>query len=159
MAAARVALLALSVAACGGANDATPTTFPSLPGLPTQAEVTEAVPPLDATRVLEGQTLYEVHCALCHGSDLAGAPDWQVPNADGSFPPPPQDATGHTWHHPDQLLLDIVLAGSDFPESRMPAFGEVLSEEDVVAILDYIKSSWGPEERLFQWEQTVRAAG
>ena len=28
-----------------------------------------------------------------------------------------------------------------------------------IAILDFIKASWGEEERLYQWEQTLRALG
>jgi mono/diheme cytochrome c family protein len=80
-----------------------------------------------------------------------------TPNADGSYPPPPQDAGGHTWHHADQLLVSIVLEGSDFPQSRMPAFGETLSEDEVMSILEYYKSLWGPQERDVQWNATWRA--
>jgi mono/diheme cytochrome c family protein len=39
----------------------------------------------------------------------------------------------------------------------MPTFGDKLTREEVVAILEYIKSHWGPEERTFQWEQTIRS--
>lgn len=111
-------------------------------------------PPLDPQKVARGQKLYNQYCAACHGINGEGQPDWKIPNDDGSFKPPPHDATGHTWHHADDLLIEIVIEGSDFPQSQMPTFGEQLSDEDVQTILEYLKSWWGPEERAFQWQVT-----
>ena len=111
-------------------------------------------PPLDAQKAAQGQELYSRYCAECHGVNGEGQPDWKIPNEDGSLKPPPHDVSGHTWHHDDDLLLEIVLKGSDFPQSQMPAFGEQLSEEEAQAILEYLKSWWGPEERAFQWQVT-----
>jgi mono/diheme cytochrome c family protein len=78
-----------------------------------------------------------------------------VPNADGSLRPPPQDSSGHTWHHSDQLLVQIISEGSDFDKSTMPPFGLVLTEDEIRSILDFLKSTWGPDERRFQSEQSV----
>lgn len=116
----------------------------------------ESFPDLDADTVAAGADLYAGYCSSCHGSDLEGAPNWQVMNSDGSFPPPPQDSTGHTWHHGDDLLVEIILEGSESSQSRMPAFGEVLSEIEVLSILEFFKSTWGPQERAVQWEVTLR---
>jgi len=117
----------------------------------------EGIPPppaLDSQKVTQGQELYNQHCVACHGINGEGQPDWKTPNEDGSFKPPPHDATGHTWHHADDLLLEIVMQGSDFPQSQMPTYGDQLSDEEVIAILEYIKFWWGPEERTFQWQVT-----
>ena len=38
----------------------------------------------------------EQNCASCHGDNLQGQPNWQQANADGSYPAPPHDASGHT---------------------------------------------------------------
>lgn len=92
------------------------------------------------------------HCAECHGADLAGTPDWRTPLPSGDYPPPPHDSTGHTWHHSDQVLIQIVMDPAAFDSSMPPTD---LSRPEVEAILDFIKSSWGPEERQFQWERTV----
>ncbi len=161
---AAMATLALIATGCGDASNSTSSTsttpaisVPPLLVLPTLPPEAASPPPLDAERIASGKVMYDAHCAVCHGFDLRGDPNWQVPNEDGSFRPPPQDATGHTWHHPDDLLVEIIAVGSDFPQSQMPPFGELLSEDDILAILDYIKDSWGPQERRFQWEQTVRA--
>ena len=114
------------------------------------------LPELDSQAVGRGQVLYEAHCAECHGANLEGDPNWQTQNDDGSFKPPPQDVNGHTWHHADQLLVDIVLNGSDFPQSRMPLFAGSLSEGDVIDILEFFKSTWGPTERDVNWQATQR---
>lgn len=111
-------------------------------------------PPLDPARVAQGKVVYGQHCAVCHGTEGEGHPDWQVPNNDGSFNPPPHTATGHTWHHPDDVLLDIIANGSNFPQTRMPTFGDKLTDEEILTILEYIKTWWGPEERAFQWRVT-----
>ncbi|CAN5869325.1 cytochrome c [soil metagenome] len=104
-----------------------------------------------AEAVIErGGDLYQQNCAQCHRADLSGDPNWKTPNEDGSYPPPPHDSSGHTWHHPDRILLEIARDGSDFPQSRMPAFGDRLTDEDIEAILEFIKSNWGPEERAYQ---------
>lgn len=101
-----------------------------------------------------GSELYQANCASCHGADLAGSPDWKTPNEDGSYPPPPHDSSGHTWHHPDRVLIEIIRDGSDFAQSRMPAFGDQLDDEDIEAILEFIKTSWGPQETAYQAQVT-----
>jgi mono/diheme cytochrome c family protein len=110
------------------------------------------VPTLNASRIAEGQSLYAQHCASCHGANLEGQPNWKTPLADGSFPAPPHDSTGHTWHHKDELLTSIIQNGGS-PKNKplMPAFKEQLGREQVVSVLDFIKSKWGQEEREFQW--------
>ena len=110
------------------------------------------VDPQDAELVALGRVVYADNCAGCHGVNLEGAPDWRTRNADGTFPAPPHDGTAHTWHHPDAMLLDITrLGGQVFMpaefRSAMPAFGEALSEREIIASLAYIKSFW-PEKIL-----------
>lgn len=97
-----------------------------------------------------GEELYQQKCASCHGADLSGDPDWRTPNPDGSYPPPPHDSSGHTWHHPDRVLLEIIRDGSDLPQSRMPAFGDRLDDGEIEGILEFIKANWDPEERDYQ---------
>ncbi len=114
------------------------------------------IPTLDMARVGQGAALYAQYCARCHGAELEGAPDWKKSLPDGSLPPPPQDGSGHTWHHPDSLLLDIMANGGDPAyNSKMPAFGDQITEDEMISLLDFIKSRWGKEEREFQWWITV----
>lgn len=119
------------------------------------------VPTLDAQQVTLGETLYVQNCASCHGDNLEGQPEWKKPLADGSLPAPPHNDSGHTWHHPDSLLLDIILRGgaavynSPAINSKMPAFGDKLTPNEARAVLSYIKSYWGKDSLEFQWWMTT----
>ena len=112
----------------------------------------------DARTLALGRTLYAAHCASCHGVELEGQPDWQVPNPDGTLPAPPHSAEGHTWHHPDALLFDYVKRGGGTTlaemgvefRSGMPAFEEVLTDREIRAVLDFIKSTWPEDIRAAQ---------
>lgn len=97
--------------------------------------------------VAQGRMVYGQYCASCHGANLEGQPNWKDELPEGGRPAPPHDASGHTWHHADALLFEIVEQGpaaSPLPGYvyRMPAFGETLSDEEIWAVLAYIKSTW-----------------
>ena len=106
-----------------------------------------------------GERLYELNCAACHGVDGEGQPDWKLPDANGVYPSPPHTADGHTWHHADPLLLDIIANGGTPPKSAMPGFAGQLDEAEMAAILAYIKTFWGKEERAYQELVTNQAIG
>ncbi len=38
----------------------------------------------------------------------------------------------------------------------MPAYGGTLTDEEITAVLDYIKSTWPEDIRLYQWERTTQ---
>ena len=114
------------------------------------------VPTLNPALVAQGEELYAQYCANCHGADLEGQSDWKQAGPDGKLLPPPHDSSGHTWHHADDLLLAIIANGGDPAYSTMPVFMDVLSDAEMRAVLTFIKTSWGQEEREFQWWITVR---
>ncbi|WP_198415435.1 c-type cytochrome [Sulfuriferula plumbiphila] len=102
-------------------------------------------------RISRGKIVYEQHCASCHGAKLEGAPNWRQRLPGGRMPAPPHDDSGHTWHHPDEVLFGIVKSGVVPPYapagylSDMPAFGSVLSDEEIGSVLAYIRSHWSEE--------------
>lgn len=108
--------------------------------------------PDDRSLVMRGAVVYRDHCAACHGARLEGQPNWRTRRPDGRLPAPPHDATGHTWHHPDQHLFDITkygtaaMVGSDY-QTDMAAFGDRLSDQEIWAVLAFIKSQWPKEIR------------
>jgi mono/diheme cytochrome c family protein len=114
--------------------------------------------PADSEAVALGRQVYEVQCASCHGVNLEGQANWQEPNPDGSFRAPPHDETGHTWHHNDAYLVESIKLGggrllADQGVSAMPSYENVLSDEEISAVLDYIKSSWPSDIRLAQTQR------
>jgi mono/diheme cytochrome c family protein len=103
--------------------------------------------PDDPELVALGRDAYAAQCAACHGAELEGAPNWQEPLADGTLLAPPHDMSGHTWHHPDELLFAITKYGgqSQAPEgftSTMPGFEDTLTDREIWAVLAYIMSHW-----------------
>ena len=104
--------------------------------------------PDDARLVTLGETIYRPYCASCHGAKLEGQPNWRVRKPDGKLPAPPHDETGHTWHHTDEQLFRLTKRGVKPPlapegyQSDMPAFGGVLTNEQITAVLAFIKSRW-----------------
>lgn len=108
------------------------------------------IPYTDSGSIAHGKTLYDAHCASCHGANLQGQPNWRQPDADGYMPAPPHDASGHTWHHPDEHLFAITKFGTEAIvggsyKSRMAGYQDVLSDADILAVLAYIKSTWSAD--------------
>lgn len=121
------------------------------------------IDPADQQLVVRGEAIYVQHCAACHGEKLEGQPDWRTRLPNGRLPAPPHDETGHTWHHPDIILFDIVkhglVPGRTAPpghESDMPAYSTILSDTEIVAVLAYIKSTWPKEVREMQQDVSRR---
>jgi len=114
---------------------------------------TPHIDPKDAQQVALGRRLYGLYCASCHGADLEGQADWRSRKPDGRLPAPPHDASGHTWHHTDEVLFNITkhgvakVAGLKDYQSAMPAYEGVLGDEQIVAVLSWIKAQWPPDVR------------
>ena len=107
----------------------------------------------DPAQLALGAKVYAQHCAACHGANLEGQPDWRKRLPNGRLPAPPHDDSGHTWHHPDEVLFGITKHGLVPPyapkgyESDMPAFAGTLSDAEIRAVLAFIESRWSAEVR------------
>jgi len=114
-----------------------------------------------AAQLALGGQLYQERCASCHGAKLEGQPDWRQRRPDGKLPAPPHDASGHTWHHSDRELFQITKHGlqSIVPgyQSDMPVFAGQLTDEEIWAVLAFIKSRWPERERQYQAERSKAA--
>lgn len=112
--------------------------------------------PNDTRQVALGEHVYGDQCAACHGQDLEGQADWRSRRPDGRLPAPPHDETGHTWHHPDDVLFRITKDGvaALVPgyESDMPAYADLLTDQEIWAVLAFIKSRWPPAVQSRQAE-------
>ena len=71
--------------------------------------------------------------------------------------------TGHTWHHPDRVLVDIIqsrhggVVGGGY-ESDMPGFADTYTEAEIQDVLAWIKSQWPDRERQTQAQITAEDA-
>ncbi len=95
----------------------------------------------EAALLAVGKAKYEMVCGICHGVDGRGKP--------GLFPP----LAGSEWvttkginrlaHIPlTGVMGAIKVEGQDW-NLNMAAMGVVLSDDELAAVLSYIRSSWG----------------
>ena len=95
---------------------------------------------------VKGKIVYENNCASCHQVNLTGAENWKGLDEDGHRKAPPLNGTGHTWHHDDATLHNIIKYGlaklvKNY-NGKMLGFEDNLNDEDIDLVLSYIKSFW-----------------
>ena len=112
-----------------------------------KAEASVSLLPKDRSVTNSGKLVYAENCASCHGVALEGQANWRQRDPDGYLPAPPHDETGHTWHHSDSYLFLMTkygiekMIGRKYP-NNMPAYKDKLTDEEIIAALSYIKSTW-----------------
>jgi cytochrome c oxidase cbb3-type subunit III len=87
----------------------------------------------------KGKDLYDANCAFCHARDGTGK------NWIGSFlEPHPRNFTdpAQTAHLTPERLAKVMREG--LPETSMPAWGNVLTEEDIAAVAAYLRRAFIP---------------
>jgi mono/diheme cytochrome c family protein len=131
-------LLLILGASCDQGLDVS-TTTPATPATPAAPISRPAV----SSHVLAlGEKVYQLHCATCHGQQAEGDPNWRQMGEDGRFPPPPLNGSGHAWHHPTPVLVNVIKSGSPDGQGNMPAWGDTLSDDEILAVIDWFKSLW-----------------
>jgi mono/diheme cytochrome c family protein len=91
-----------------------------------------------------GKRVFTQNCAVCHQGDGMGVP--------GQFPP----LAGSEWVMPkdwrgDNHIVNIVLKGFHGPvtvkgqqfNNVMAPWGNVLKDEQIAAVLTYVRNEWG----------------
>ena len=112
-----------------------------------------------------GAKIYAQHCGACHGMKLEGQANWRQRLPNGRMPAPPHDESGHTWHHPDEVLFGITKYGLVPPYapkgylSDMPAFAGTLSDHEIRSVLGYIASHWKSRDVLEARAEMLRNMG
>ena len=103
------------------------------------APATPGVAPVAST-LARGAKVYEQHCAQCHGDQGQGEPGAFAALA-GNRAVLLADTTN---------LLRVVLQGGYLPATAghprphgMPPFRQVLGDEDVAAVLSFVRNAWG----------------
>jgi cytochrome c oxidase cbb3-type subunit 2 len=83
----------------------------------------------------DGRNLYMSTCSACHQADGSGLP--------GAFPSLSGSAVVN--EEDPEMLIRIILQGYDARAefAQMPGFSERLSDEEIAAIANHERSSWG----------------
>lgn len=124
--------------------------------LPSQSRRAGPEAPLSENRQ-DGAEIYQLRCMSCHQANGGGVP--------GVFPP----LTGTDWVTGDEeVLIRIILNGmtgeikvDDYVYTgAMPPWGSFLSDEEMAALLTYIRTEWSNESDSVAAETVaeVRAA-
>ena len=104
------------------------------------APVAAATPPANGYDATKGEQLFSANCSACHQANGEGVP--------GAFPPLKgnsvvNDANPSAHIHAVLFGLEGTTVDGVKYESAMPEFGTTLSDDDIAAIIDYERSSWG----------------
>ena len=107
--------------------------------------------------IARGKIIYENNCVSCHQVNLVGAENWKGLDEDGHRKAPPLNGTGHTWHHDDASLHNIIKYGlakivKDY-DGKIIAFGDKINDKQIDSVLSYIKSHW--EDEIYERQISI----
>jgi mono/diheme cytochrome c family protein len=122
-----------------------------------QVNAMQVVRNQDAAQIQRGRKLFSQNCMVCHGSNAEGAPNWNQVGADGKYPAPPLNGSGHAWHHPKQALVNTIKFGTIRLGGNMPAWTDKLSDQEIHDIIAWFQSHW-PDELYAAWQRKDQAA-
>ena len=96
--------------------------------------------------IARGKIIYQKNCISCHQVNLVGVENWKDLDEDGHRKSPPLNGTGHTWHHDDATLHNIIKYGlvklvKNY-QGKMLGFEDKLKDKDIDSVFAYIKSFW-----------------
>lgn len=109
-------------------------------------------------QVAKGETLFAQHCAACHGPEARGQVAAQPMGGvsdNGTYIAPALNGRGHAWHHPPEMLFDVIRNGSPAADSPMKGFQGRLHDRDIQAVLGYVFSLW-PESLRLRYERMMK---
>lgn len=104
----------------------------------TSPQPSPALNPLPAAQLpqADGATVYADNCARCHGANGEGVSN-NFPNLAGNQ---------SIWDGPPNNLIAMVLGGFapwHPDQSAMPSFRATLSDDEIAAVANYVRTNWG----------------
>ncbi len=113
-----VLVLGLTTACPANNNDVDPNNGPPV----------DTEEPTEAELISMGEPLYEQNCARCHGADGGGL--------GGTYP---MLAGSDMVTGDPEPVIEVIVHG----RGAMPAFGGEFNNEEVAAVVTYIRNAWG----------------
>ena len=103
--------------------------------------------PISEDQTKAGQPIYKERCAKCHQDSGRG----------GMFNSPPLVGSAIVQHADPASLINIIIYGANAPKEvstgqweTMKPLGEVMTDAEIAAVSNYIRSSWGNAGRAVQ---------
>jgi cbb3-type cytochrome oxidase cytochrome c subunit/cytochrome c553 len=103
---------------------------------------------------VSGDQIYSIRCVQCHQADGNGLPD---------FVPPLRNDPVVTAHDPGEHILTVLhglqgksISGKNYG-GKMPVFAGELSDEEIAAVINHERSSWGNHAPLVNPEDVKKA--
>ncbi|MDM0111879.1 cytochrome c [Variovorax sp. J22R133] len=124
-----------------------------LPETTAQAAVPAQSMRRDSVTMARGASIFAQRCAYCHGDSGEGAP--------GAYPPLAGNRAVNM--NSPANLIQVVRHGGFLPATAgnprpygMPPFGNVLDDQDIAAVLTYVRGSWGNNAAPVSASDTLR---
>src|SRR5262249_7495957 len=100
-----------------------------------------------------GKVLFEANCALCHGPDGMGKPNQAPPMVGSEWIV--SDGVNRLIRIPSVGLAGpLEVKGQQFNMS-MAAMGATYNDDDLAAVLSYIRNAWGNKASMVTPEQVA----
>lgn len=100
-----------------------------------------------------GEQVFNKHCSKCHNKKNGNMTnEWQRPQQDGNYAPPPLDKTGTVYHHQLGYIMQTISEGGTNIAGKMPAFKNILTSKEKQAVIDYVANLWSNIKKGKEYE-------
>ncbi len=119
------------------------------------------VRPTEPPQMRRGAEVYEARCADCHGKVGEGALAGEAASGRRAVPPLAGNRAV-TMHRADNAILAVIRGG--FPPATagnprpygMPPLGQDLNDDEIAAVVTFIRNSWGNQAGAVRQHEVVR---
>ncbi|MCR4346221.1 MAG: cytochrome c [Sulfuricaulis sp.] len=133
-------LALMMVSACGKQESETPS----------QKNTASLDRPFSTESLFRGVRLFQEHCALCHGPEAQGHPDWQNSKVAAA---PPLNGTGNEWKRRKHDMITFIKNGAKRNgEPVMPAWKGRLTDQEIEDIITWYQALW-PADVYERWRK------